>query len=218
MLKYEENERPSFVELAKLVLTSEDNTLQSQKQAEFHLREEAKANFPSSSLPRNHHVSGDAASSPNMSHQLIEDTNSFHPELDSSSNFMTQADLFRNYVEVNELFITLESEMFWFEFGGQRIGRLELKSGPEIEEPMSWKLLGKYKSEFACHFTLVFSEEKYGLFILGGSGNNCLNFKDKNITAKANMPEKSFFSAVYLNGIVYTFGGYDTYEKVQLRS
>lgn len=28
MLKFDENERPSFIELAKLVLTSEDNTLQ----------------------------------------------------------------------------------------------------------------------------------------------------------------------------------------------
>jgi hypothetical protein len=218
MLKYEEEERPSFVELSKLVLTSEENTLQSQKQADYHMREEVKENFPSSSLPRNHRVSGELVSSPNMSQHLKEDSNSTPHEMDSTSNFMTQADLFRNYVEVNELFITLESEMFWFEFGGQRIGRLELKSGPEVEEPMTWKLLGKYKSEFSCHFTLVFTEDKHGLYILGGSGNNCLNFKDKNITAKACMSEKSFFSAVYLNGIIYTFGGYDTYEKVQLRS
>lgn len=31
MLKYEETERPSFVELAKLVLTSTENTLESPK-------------------------------------------------------------------------------------------------------------------------------------------------------------------------------------------
>ena len=31
MLKYDENERPSFVELAKLVLTSTENTLESPK-------------------------------------------------------------------------------------------------------------------------------------------------------------------------------------------
>jgi hypothetical protein len=31
MLKYEESERPSFVELAKLVLTSTENTLESPK-------------------------------------------------------------------------------------------------------------------------------------------------------------------------------------------
>jgi len=31
MLKFDENERPSFVELAKLVLTSTENTLESPK-------------------------------------------------------------------------------------------------------------------------------------------------------------------------------------------
>ena len=31
MLKYDENERPSFVELAKLVLTSTENTIESPK-------------------------------------------------------------------------------------------------------------------------------------------------------------------------------------------
>ena len=34
MLKYEETERPSFVELAKLVLTSTENTLESPKNGE----------------------------------------------------------------------------------------------------------------------------------------------------------------------------------------
>ena len=31
MLKYDENERPSFIELAKLVLTSTENTIESPK-------------------------------------------------------------------------------------------------------------------------------------------------------------------------------------------
>jgi len=30
--------------------------------------------------------------------------------------------------------------------------------------------------------------------------------------------EKTFFANVYFDGIIYTFGGYDAYEKVQLRS
>lgn len=28
--------------------------------------------------------------------------------------------------------------------------------------------------------------------------------------------EKTFFSAVHVNGIIYTFGGYDAYDKLQL--
>lgn len=40
----------------------------------------------------------------------------------------------------------------------------------------------------------------------------------KTIKTKANLPhEKTFFSAVYLKGKIYTFGGYDSYLKVQLQ-
>ena len=28
--------------------------------------------------------------------------------------------------------------------------------------------------------------------------------------------EKTFFTAVHFNGIIYTFGGYDAYDKIQL--
>jgi hypothetical protein len=36
---------------------------------------------------------------------------------------------------------------------------------------------------------------------------------------KAQMPqEKTFFPAVYHKGIIYTFGGYDSFEKQQLNS
>lgn len=35
----------------------------------------------------------------------------------------------------------------------------------------------------------------------------------------AGMPsEKTFFSTVYFDGIIYTFGGYDSYEKMQVKS
>ena len=215
MLNFDENERPSFLELSKLVLTSEDNTLNSKKD-EMNFREEIKENFPSSSLlVKNSAVK---INSLNNEQQEREDSSSFPRDMESSSNFLSQTDLFKNYVEVNNLYVTSEPEMFWFEFGGQRIGKLELKSGPEIEEPCTWKLLGKYKFEFSTHFTIVFTNEKHGMYILGGMGANCLNFKEKNVVAKANMPEKTFFSAVFLNGIIYTFGGYDSYEKIQLKN
>ena len=37
------------------------------------------------------------------------------------------------------------------------------------------------------------------------------------MVVKQSMPtEKTFFPAVYYKGIIYTFGGYDPYEKTQL--
>jgi hypothetical protein len=63
------------------------------------------------------------------------------------------------------------------------------------------------------------TEKKYGIFMLGGTGKvNCLQFNDMSIKIKQQMSEKSFFSAVYLKGMIYIFGGYDNYEKMQLKS
>lgn len=173
MLKFEEDERPSFIELAKLVLTSEDNTLQSKPNHEIApIREEESKNpFARVNIPVRGDI-GEGASSPNASQQMKEDSNSFPRDMESSSNFMTQSELFKNYVEVNNLFVNFGNEMFWFESGGQRIGRIELKSGPDQEETASWKLLGKYKLEFPCHYTTVLTDERHGMFMLGGTGNN----------------------------------------------
>lgn len=58
-------------------------------------------------------------------------------------------------------------------------------------------------------------------FLLGGMGNNCLQYANQNIINRASMPmDKSFFSAVsaHQGKIIYTFGGYEYSEKVQLNS
>lgn len=86
-------------------------------------------------------------------------------------------------------------------------------------------MTSKFKGEFPCHFSLVFinggavgttdiaSHKDIGSwFLLGGYGNNCLQYINKNILIKASMPmEKSFFSAVSCKKgtIIYTFGGYE---------
>jgi hypothetical protein len=126
--------------------------------------------------------------------------------------------------------------MFWYEFGGNKIGRLYIE-GPEAEEFPKWRLISKYKGEFPCHFTLVYinggafnAPETLALtaqnknigtwFLLGGMGNNCLQYIDKNIVYRCPMPqEKSFFAAVAVKGQhIYTFGGYENVEKCQLKS
>ena len=145
---------------------------------------------------------------------------------------MTQSELFKSYAEQNELYLNLTNNMQWFEFGGNKIGRLFIE-GPEAEEFPKWRLIAKFKGEFPCHFTLVYvnggavgkvpaAHKDVGTwFLLGGMGNNCLQYAGKNILAKASMlQEKSFFSAVSaMNGKrIYTFGGYENTEKVQVGS
>ena len=60
-----------------------------------------------------------------------------------------------------------------------------------------------------------------GIFLIGGHGNanNNLHYDMRTIKVKANMPhEKTFLCAVHHRGKIYTFGGYDSYLKVQLQS
>ena len=51
-------------------------------------------------------------------------------------------------------------------------------------------------------------------------GNNCLQYIDRNIIHRAPMvQEKSFFAAVCVRASkIYTLGGYENIEKVQLKS
>jgi N-acetylneuraminic acid mutarotase len=67
----------------------------------------------------------------------------------------------------------------------------------------------------------VFISLDEGIYLIGGNGNahNNLHYNNTTIKIKKNLPqEKTFFSAVYLKGKIYTFGGYDAYSKLQLKS
>lgn len=107
---------------------------------------------------------------------------------DSQANLMTQSELFRSYSEQNHLYLNMTNNMLWFEFGGNKIGRLFIE-GSEGQDHSSWRLVAKYKGEFPCHFTTVhinggaqgmqpLTEEQNknvgSWFLLGGVGNNCL--------------------------------------------
>lgn len=114
---------------------------------------------------------------------------------------MTQSELFKQYSDQNNLYLNLTNNMFWFEFGGNKIGRLFIE-GTEAEEFPKWRLIAKYKGEFPCHFTCVYVnggaqgqgplsvEQNKNIgswFLIGGMGNNCLQYIDKNIMHRAPM-------------------------------
>ena len=244
MLKFEECDRPSFTELSKLVLTSTENTLESPKAAVA-----TKGSIPKSGAMDSRKVSkvysmrelkdqpgivasiSDSKLGPNR----LDRKNITTSEMPSSQreDLMTQAELFRSYADSNHLYLNLTNNMMWFEFGGNKIARLHVE-GPESEEFPKWRLFAKYKGEFPCHFTTVFvnggaagtnplteleNRNVGSWFLLGGLGNNCLQFLDKNIHHRAPMPsEISFFPAVCVKGLmIYTFGGYENIEKSQVK-
>ena len=79
-----------------------------------------------------------------------------------------------------------------------------------------WKLIGKYRDEFSPHQSIVLNTDNECVYILGGNGNknSNLRYDYKTIKTLAGMPqEKTFFSTVYLEGVIYTFGGYDAFDK-----
>lgn len=45
-------------------------------------------------------------------------------ELEHRNNIFTQMELFKSYAEQNSLFVNQTNKMIWFEFGGNRIGRM----------------------------------------------------------------------------------------------
>ena len=81
--------------------------------------------------------------------------------------------------------------------------------------------MGKYRDEFSPHQAIVFNIDTEDVYIMGANGNKHSNlmWDGKTVKTLAPMPsEKTFFAAVYFESVVYTFGGYDAYDKVQLTS
>lgn len=154
---------------------------------------------------------------------------------------MTQTELFKSYAEQNSLYVNQFLNIYWFEYGGRKIGRMNLDilwinqqkikanhqnesecSDPEAIEaikngnPYIWKPVGKFKNEFCGHQSLVYNIDSECIYVMGGNGNKNSNlmFDNKTIKVMASMPmEKTFFATVYFKNKIYTFGGYDAYDK-----
>lgn len=64
---------------------------------------------------------------------------------------------------------------------------------------------------------ILYDNESQHFFILGSNGNknSTLRYDQKTVKALMPMPqEKTFFTAVMHDSMIYTFGGYDAYDKV----
>lgn len=158
---------------------------------------------------------------------------------------VTQAELFKSYADQNNLYVNKQLNIFWFEYGGRRIGKMNLDilkknqikmranqmqesecSDPEVEAARhgriyTWRAIGKYKHEFSAHQCVLIDNETNCFYILGSNGCKYSNLKydQKTIHVLDQMPvEKTFFCAVIADGVIYTFGGYDAYDKIQLKS
>jgi len=126
-----------------------------------------------------------------------------------------KAELFRQSCEKQNLKFNMNKITYWFEFGGNMIAKFYIE-----KDESKWKLIGKYKSEFPSHFQVLFVDDDYGHFIIGGTDcNNTFQYRDGQITKKNSFNiDRSFMSLVLLNNTILAIGGYEYNEKNQIGS
>lgn len=125
-------------------------------------------------------------------------------------------EMFRQYVVKQKLNFNTNKTTFWFEYGGNIIGKYYID-----KDDSKWKLIGKYtNNEFPSHYVTVFVDHNSGYFLIGGiDSSNTYQFKDGEIRLKASLNfERSFTSAININGAILAIGGYEYNEKSQLKS
>jgi serine/threonine protein kinase len=208
MLKFEEKDRFTFVELAKHIFGS--NVIINTPSKLPKVEEKPKVKKEPEVCKSDSQTEKVEIRPHSITANAIDDDTS---EKDSGK-LMTQTKLFESYCKANQLIVNRQDFMVWFEYGGSCIGKQDLSYKEE-----KWKLLAKYKYDFSTHFIVVCAE-KGEFYLLGPNhSSSCILFKDSQIIPKAKMPVvKSFFSGIYLDGIIYTFGGYDNLDKIQLKS
>ncbi len=217
MLKFDENERPNFIELVKYIAKNKDY----QPRADMTLiqyLEQKKINksykFIQNKNPNSNNNSELSNKNNNNSSQSTANTN------DISDN--QKIKIFNQYKIKNKLnnILTLKNA-FWFEYGGNMIARHNISKN---DTKSKWRLIAKYKSSFSNHFLTIYTGEEFGFFLIGGTNsNNTLQYINNQIISKNSMNiERSFMSCVFLNinnnPTILAIGGYDYSDKSQLSS
>ena len=132
---------------------------------------------------------------------------------------------FRNYVNENKIYINLKDNYYWFEYGGKSMAEFKIKNindkNNNKEELYKWNILPqKNNFNLPYHYILVYVDEKYGYYLLGGCDpDNCYQFKDGVITKKSNMSiQRSFMSTISNDYLIFAIGGFDYRTKSQIGS
>ena len=156
---------------------------------------------------------------------------------------------FISYVNNHKIPIMTKNSTFWFEYGGKGCAQFSFKSkknknenenltgkennannnkeDKDKEKKEKEKEENKWKPKnvktdivYPMHFILAYVDETYGYFLIGGTDNgNCFQFKDGQITPKANMNiQRSFMSVISYDQLIFAIGGYDYAEKNQTGS
>jgi len=212
MLKFDENERPNFIELERFLARNSEYIPRVDLTLIQYL-EQKKLNKSNKSLSQS--TSNNNFSSKNNN------TNTSSTRANEISDTQ-KIKIFNQYKIKNKLnnILTLKNA-FWFEYGGNMIARHIISKNDTTSK---WRLIAKYKSSFSYHFLTIYAGEAYGYFLIGGTNsNNTLQYINNQIIRKNSMNiERSFMSALFFvhNNIptILAIGGYDYSDKGQLSS
>lgn len=212
MLKFDENERPNFIELERYLARNSEYIPRADLTLIQYL-EQKKLNKLNKSLSQ-------STSNNNFSSKNNNTNTSSTRANDISDN--QKIKIFNQYKIKNKLnnILTLKNA-FWFEYGGNMIARHIISKNDTTSK---WRLIAKYKSSFSYHFLTIYAGEAFGYFLIGGTNsNNTLQYINNQIIRKNSMNiERSFMSALFFvhNNIptILAIGGYDYSDKGQLSS
>ena len=217
MLKFDENERPNFIELVKYLAKNNEYTPRADMTLIQYL-EQKKIN-------KSYKFIQNKNSNSNNNSELSNKNNNNSSQSTANTNDISdnqKIKIFNQYKIKNKLnnILTLKNA-FWFEYGGNMIARHNISKN---DTKSKWRLIAKYKSSFSNHFLTIYAGEEFGFFLIGGTNsNNTLQYINNQIISKNSMNiERSFMSCVFLNinnnPTILAIGGYDYSDKSQLSS
>ena len=225
MLKFDENERPNFVELVKYLAKSNDYIPKPDMTLIQYL-EQKNMNKSYKYLQNNNNIKNSSYNNENNNDSnILNNKNNNSSQSSATTNDISDTQkikIFNQYKIKNKLnnLLTLKNA-YWFEYGGNMIARHIISKN---DTKSKWRLIAKYKSSFSNHFLTIYAGEAHGFFLIGGTNsNNTLQFINNQIIQKNSMNiERSFMSCLFLNQnntpTILAIGGYDYSDKGQLSS
>ena len=227
MLKFNENDRPNFIELVKYLAKNNDYMPKPDMTLIQYIEQRNKNK--SYKYLQNNNNKNSSFNNENYNNNSVfnnnKNNNSNSNQSSSTTNDISdnqKIKIFNQYKIKNKLnnIITLKNA-FWFEYGGNMIARHIISKN---DTKSKWRLIAKYKSSFSNHFLTIYAGEIYGFFLIGGTNsNNTLQFINNQIIQKNSMNiERSFMTCLFLNQnntpTILAIGGYDYSDKGQLSS
>ena len=223
MLKFDENERPNFIELVRYLAKNNEYTPRADMTLIQYL-EQKKINKANKYLQNNNDKNSFSNDYANNNNNLVNNKNNSSQSSSTTNDISDnqKMKIFNQYKLRNKLnnILTLKNA-FWFEYGGNMIARHIISKN---DTKSKWRLIAKYKSSFSNHFLTIFAGEAFGFFLIGGTNsNNTLQYINNQIIQKNSMNiERSFMSCLFLNinnnPTILAIGGYDYSDKGQLSS